>query len=144
MKAKEVAKATRRWAELVVRTEWARGGYGQSDLGGFCALATIELYRQLKGAGHCPRICLARDDDFNYHCFVLLDGKVVDVTASQFGHQAVVVRKPAVRLWYWRPFKVYKTLAGFKSRLRADDWDCEVPLEVRQRAWEEAGNGQRA
>lgn len=74
LKMYRIALRTREWAEkLAKRKDLAE------DLCGLCAIASGHLHRELRNEGY--RSVLATHDN---HCFVLLNGYVVDVTASQF------------------------------------------------------------
>lgn len=74
LKVYRIALRAREWAEGVVRRKRL-----DPTLCGMCAIASGHLHRKLRKAGF--RSVLATHDA---HCFVLLNGYVVDITASQF------------------------------------------------------------
>lgn len=56
-----------------------------SDLSGWCARASGELFRLLEAQGRTPELHLwTWDRDASAHVFVVCDDHVVDVTATQF------------------------------------------------------------
>lgn len=73
-----IAKRSRLWAEARAKS------YGYPyDLCGMCAITAGHLHRALRQAGFKSVIACGP-----FHCFVLLNGYVVDVTATQFeGHR---------------------------------------------------------
>jgi hypothetical protein len=58
-----------------------------AHLQGACGYGSVMLFEELKRAGYKPRIAQGSG-----HWFVVCDGKLVDVTATQFGQPKVVVR----------------------------------------------------
>jgi hypothetical protein len=54
-----------------------------ADLCGMCALAAAELHDMLSAVGFKPQIAVSVQE-FESHCFILCDGYIVDVTATQF------------------------------------------------------------
>jgi hypothetical protein len=74
---REIAHDVRKWAELLYETEcndeWS------SDLCGLCGIASAELTTRLQSAGYPAKFILGFG-----HCWVKLDNKYIDVTATQF------------------------------------------------------------
>ena len=71
---KQIAKEVRVWGELL-----ERNGICFENLRGLCAICSVELFTRLQKEGYKPLFC------FNTcHAFVVVDNKIVDVTASQF------------------------------------------------------------
>jgi hypothetical protein len=76
----KLAKAVRKSAENYTK----RAGDGHEfdqDLGGMCAIASRALWRVLKNHGYKPKFVHTGD---GFHCWVELDGWILDVTATQF------------------------------------------------------------
>lgn len=71
------------------------------DLQGYCILASRDLFDRLEAAGYEPEFAIHKEPSAN-HCFVVCDGYVVDVTATQFGQPPVVVipASEAVEPWW--------------------------------------------
>lgn len=131
---RSVATEVRAQAE----TRGAAAGFPEG-LCGFCALGSRLLFRALKREGLSPELVLAiwPEDHFAWyltrptitqeqysHCYVLCEGYVLDVTASQFGQPNVVVRRKhsAARERFWRPSARYRSEGGLIYRLRRDGW----------------------
>lgn len=79
-----VALRVREWAEKWNR----RTGQFDSDLCGMCAIAAGKLHHELTKSGVKATIISCRN-----HCFVEWNRHVVDVTATQFGFEPVLLRK---------------------------------------------------
>jgi hypothetical protein len=73
------AKKVRAWAEDIARNT----GRDAQTLKGMCAIAAFELFSRLKADPKLRgrTIVFAKSE---FHAFVLVDGLVVDVTATQF------------------------------------------------------------
>lgn len=75
-----IASNVRDWAE-----EQAAGTYMAGTLEGMCAIASAELWRQLKQAGIDARIRVWQHRNNEMcHVFLVVDDYVLDVTATQF------------------------------------------------------------
>jgi len=149
---RNIAERARQWAEHVIDTEWAAHNMYGPTMSGFCALAAIELFRRLYNAGFDPRLVLstdtgqpyiyARDGCIDYgegHCYVLCDGYVIDITATQFGKKKIEIRgqRNIRNEWFWNPVLTFKTISGFRRRLLADCWGEEavtMPRRILYRA----------
>jgi hypothetical protein len=77
---KHIAKQVRNWAEDRAFSDTYNDNH---DLCGYCAIASAELFFQLKNNGFDPMI-VAHDNDGNCHVFIELFDHIIDVTATQF------------------------------------------------------------
>lgn len=128
-----VALETRAWAEENVEKIL---NYPALDLGGLCAVAASELFIRLGKIGVQSTLCSVSTDDGG-HCFVEVDGWIVDVTATQFGSEFGSIeifsskRKPARFTkkgdrWWKDPMK-FSSIKELKKYLA--DWpDNQQPL----------------
>jgi len=84
---RKIAHGVRVWAESLVasRDEELVPWGADDDLGMMCAISSYRLFTALKKAGLKP--AFAANDE---HAFVICDGWIVDVTATQFGHSEKV------------------------------------------------------
>lgn len=73
-----------------VRGYFERGvkllGKYDPDLCGLCGIASIFLYQRLKNEGYEPQMATSTS-----HIYIICDGKIVDITATQFGLDPVVI-----------------------------------------------------
>lgn len=76
---KKIAQQTRAWAHRHRHKVDV-----EEDLCGMCAIAAGELHKRLKVAGFSAVIALRNTEDEG-HAFVICEGHIVDVTATQFG-----------------------------------------------------------
>lgn len=84
-KVLDIANEARAWAEKKQRNY--QFFYAQ-NLCGMCAKASGYLFEQLKEAGIPAKLALTSN-----HCFVLVDNHIVDITATQFGREKVMVKE---------------------------------------------------
>ena len=113
-----IAKRTRAWAEALAR----RHGF-PPDLCGLCATASAQLMLALRAKGY--------DAVFheNYgHCFVVLNGYIIDITATQFGkrnkvfiHQYPLPKRGEWKDYWWTRSKA-RTFNGVRRIQRRQDW----------------------
>lgn len=113
-----IARRVRRWAERVAASN---NDYG-ADLAGMCAVASRQLLTELLSAGYQAKVAYQWN-----HCFVLVEGYIVDITATQFNQPKVIVRcldraKKRGLPQYWRHTNTYKTSYGLNRRLIKDHW----------------------
>lgn len=66
-------------------------GYSE-DLGGMCAVASAALHFRLLQNGYKSRIVWTSANRRCTHCFVEVNKKIVDITASQFGLRRIEIR----------------------------------------------------
>jgi hypothetical protein len=95
MTVREIAEDVRMWAEVL--QEKAKRWSG--DLCGMCAIASLELAHRLSRHGYDPVLAITE-----WHCFVLVHDCewVVDITATQFGDDEVVIRPwRDSNGWHW-------------------------------------------
>jgi hypothetical protein len=117
-----IATRVRRWAE-----KYAEENNHYNDLCGMCAIASGELWRELRREGGNPILCL-KDDGPGAHVFVECSGYLVDITATQFEENRVVVRRKELawkqRDW-WQPTWKCKFITEFRAHQRKDGWPKE-------------------
>lgn len=115
--AKARASEIRIEARLIrarARTYARRFNYPK-DLCGLCHIAALATFRKL--GGHIEI------DHAGEHCWAVVDGFVVDVTATQFDGPPVVVSAGRAQPYFvYTPGRVYKTERGFRNALREWDW----------------------
>jgi hypothetical protein len=108
-----IARAVREWAE----ERAAQFGDSDPQLSCYCAIASAKMSLMLNEAGIKHRIGYAYAP-IGGHMFILIDGWIVDVTATQFGEdEKILVRHThATRLpWYHR---VKQTFMSAQTMLR--------------------------
>lgn len=118
-----IARRTRAWAERVQQTRNPDNEFCE-DLGGMCAIASMQLHRQLVGAGISATLAASR-----YHCFVIVTLErrrhVVDITATQFGKEAVFIRPlvqaSSVAEW-WKPSRLFSQRPALREYLSNAQW----------------------
>ncbi len=74
----DIANDVRDWCERIAEREYRR-----EDLNGMCAIASAELWKRLKKAGHTAMICLCEEDN-GCHVFIQYYDHIIDITATQF------------------------------------------------------------
>lgn len=83
-------------AELIRLARWSRALFDEGNtktklfpphLGGACAIASAFIFNALEQAGYEAAIVSGRG-----HTFVVCEGWLVDITATQFGQPGIVVR----------------------------------------------------
>src|SRR5258705_13818491 len=83
-----ITQRARYWAEDYVQEEWNEGNeWFDNDLCGMCAIASAKLWLELKAVGYEPMIVWSPVE----HFFVLLDGHVIDITATQYNESEIVI-----------------------------------------------------
>ena len=117
-----IAKDVREWAE-----NYAFENDFPDDLCGVCAIASGELWRRLADARIKSQIY--RDYEHS-HCFIVCDNHIVDVTASQFGQENIVIKHVNDRTdkeinYYWNMAKFYNTVKDFKIYQTKVKWAKE-------------------
>jgi hypothetical protein len=70
---------------VVELEEEEEGNYADGTLGGFCAIASRALWAVLRRHGFKPEFKCARLVDRGLHCWIELEGYIIDITATQFG-----------------------------------------------------------
>jgi len=108
-----VAAAVREWAERMQ----AELGHWADDLGGMCAVASYELFLALRRRG--VDAAFAHNPG---HAFVIVADRVVDITATQFDEEAVLIRRLDEASGHWKvrhrsrsPRQIKQTLRNWPS-----------------------------
>ncbi len=121
----KIATEVREWAE-----DWNKlHDMFSYDLCGMCAIAAAELHRALVLNGYEPLIIVSEDNGA-CHCFVVCDGYLLDVTATQFGefyNEPVVVlpynKSTKSQLYhYGNPTYILENSHQLKVYQRTEDW----------------------
>lgn len=117
-KVRAIGRETRAWAERVAK----RTGEYPRDLCGMCAIAAGRLHKELRKAGF--ESVLAANSG---HCFVLVKGYVVDVTATQFEgfeRRKVVVERFMKVHWHehWNINKTSTSRREMRQYQLAEGW----------------------
>jgi hypothetical protein len=130
----KLAKQVRLWAE----TKSERYDF-PTDLSGMCCIVSRKLFRVLKANGLKPKIHL-RQARWDSHAFVVCNGWIVDVTASQFGKIRVwVVRQEKYATGKWKTTEVFNSDRTFLRFMRKIHWsECQTTLRERLKTpkWE--------
>ena len=66
-----------------VRDYYSQKEYCGKYMDEHCAIASYKLFEELKQANYSPALVVGEFPEFG-HCWIELDGKVVDITAQQF------------------------------------------------------------
>lgn len=120
-----VAQKVREWTQK----QADRKSYYAHSLMGWCAIASAQLFRELKKAGVDSTIHLYDGED-GCHCFIVVDNHVIDVTATQFDEfvdkQIVILPKSKAEKYYF-----YKTTETFNlpTALRDYQLDTDWPRD---------------
>jgi|SRR5579871_1625802 len=100
----ELGRALRRELKPIIEKGKQEGScYG--DFGGACGLMSYALYTALKRLGRKPVLALAGPPTQSFqHCWVEVDGLIVDLTATQFGYTKPVQITTRPSEWH-KPLK---------------------------------------
>lgn len=134
-KIRECAKQAREWAEEVTGPE---GPYKYIDesMCGLCAIASVYLGYLLKKAGYQPIYALRVSN----HCFIVCEGFVIDVTATQFNRKPIEIlpvleaRKHCDR-WgsvIWSIDESFTSPHYLVRRLKKDNWPEEQVPKIKE------------
>lgn len=102
---------------------------GNHDLDCYCAIASFKIWSALKKLGYSPTFVeylggkygeLCR---YEGHCFVICNGYLIDVTATQFGWKEPVVVRTFREELYWYITHSARTVDGIKKLLK--NWPVE-------------------
>jgi ribosomal protein S21 len=128
-----VATDVRYWAEGRARPE-------DSDLNGWCAKASAQLFRELQEEGIPAEIHMwAWHNDESAHVFVVVEDHVVDVTATQFRqfvNKPVVImhKREAEAYEFYRTERVFADADELRKHQKKTRWPAEqVAYEVKMR-----------
>ena len=120
----QLAELARSWAEGYAMTYNEQYpscvGYGKG-LDGMCAIASSHLWFLFQDAGFKPTIAGAHQPGLGAHVFVILDGEIWDITATQFAKAIPeVVNMPlevaSKSRWYWNPKLTFDTPAELRNK----------------------------
>jgi hypothetical protein len=107
---------------------WAEGRSQREDLGGWCAIASAQLYRELVKEGFTPEIHMwSWQRDASAHVFVVVEDHVVDVTATQFKQfrdKPVVIMhcREAEAYTFYQTVDVFKTADALRAHQKRTRW----------------------
>jgi hypothetical protein len=100
------------------------------DLEGYCARGSAILWRELQKNGISAKICVA-DDNNECHVFLKVRHQILDITATQFGWHAVIVRScRGLKEWYWRESYSFKTIEDLIAYQKRTGWPTEQVAEL--------------
>lgn len=124
-KLKRIARGVREY----LQDEWVakdKSSFGyDKDLAGLCGHASVILFQRLKKLGMKPKVISGVS-----HYFVVCNGFLVDITASQFGQAKICVRKynkvkEIIKsqercLDFWKEQTTYNSLRGQLKEIARD------------------------
>jgi len=92
----------------------------------YCAIASFRIWRKLKQLGYTPIFVVYNGTEesigslgeFESHCFVICDGYLIDVTATQFRISEKVIVRPHKKELYWLVTHSAKTHKEIKELLK--------------------------
>ncbi len=121
----KVARRTRRWA-MRNRDKFDIW----SDLGGMCAIASAKLFRNLQAEGIPAELHVAVARDYCAHVYVVVNGHIVDITATQFSekHSAVLITersKETRSKWWWQSTHKFQTVEALVAYQLKAGWPTE-------------------
>lgn len=124
------AKRVRRYVESLAKDEHVR-----QSLLGYCAIASAELFRQLKKVGVDDVQLAMWIDDYGMtaHVFLLWQQYVVDITATQFARDGRDIKDVEIRplneamnmLEEWQPLHVFEDPIDLRRNQMEEDWPEE-------------------
>jgi hypothetical protein len=126
----DVAKQCRKWVENHAK---AIDICNDPDLGGWCAIASAHLHDQLVERGFSSRIAYN-----SHHCFVIVGGHIVDITATQFGERYKKIHvqplnRKVVRPERWYIGRTFGSVKGLRNYMEREGWPPEqISLEGAQ------------
>jgi hypothetical protein len=113
-KCYNAARRARRWAEA----NWHRFEVFDEDLEGMCGIASCILLQELEKEGIDAKIYEAE-----CHAYVMYDGYIIDVTATQFGGPKIMFRRRKKEESYeWYAGKSFTSAKAFVKHQRAVGW----------------------
>lgn len=92
--------------------EWAEGNRGHCppSLEMMCARASGELFKKLKRAGYKPELVF-----IEFHCFVVCEGYIIDITATQYNYTNTYDRVEIVPWTSGRKNQIWKGPIRFRT-----------------------------
>lgn len=124
---RKIAHRVRRWAEKIAQKY--PDYFGEEDLSCLCGVASGKLLWTLKQAGIKAQIAVSE-----CHAFVLWNGYVVDITATQipYGREKVEIFKESMidemndhDLWWYDIKRKFNSITAFINFQREVDWSIE-------------------
>jgi hypothetical protein len=99
------------------------------SLQGWCVKCSYKLFKKLRQKKLNPTFCASK-----YHCFVLCDDFLIDVTATQFGEKPIIVEKFSKeheeRFWDIKNSDKFKSIKLLNSFLINHWYQPEWPQEL--------------
>ena len=111
----EVATSVRKKMVRVAKDE----GFS-TDLCGLCLRASTVLHKALSRAGVKSKLIMGEYGGLE-HCWVTVEGTIVDITGTQFGLKAILIAEPGSNA----ASKYFQQLTGKKLRDRAALWPID-------------------
>lgn len=93
-----------------------------SNLSGLCGVSAGKVHLRMKKLGYKSRIICNK-----WHCFNLVNGQLVDCTASQFNLPDIYIGPFPDSRWFYSIEKVFKTARELFNWQRRQDW-CESQI----------------
>jgi hypothetical protein len=115
MVSKKTIKKIQKVRKLLVQTT------DNKTLTGWCAVGAYILFLLLNKK-HKPYFCVNK-----HHCFIEINGKYYDITASQFGDKAIVIVGHGTKKWYYE--NSIKTRSTVKIKKLLKDWKSPTPYK---------------
>jgi hypothetical protein len=98
-RVKRIAYRVREKCELYALNVISRD-LDPKELMGLCAIASFTLCTELEKAGIEAEVYEGKYDTWFEHCWVVVDDKIVDITATQFGTKRRVSVRKDTSEWY--------------------------------------------
>jgi len=127
----EVLKLAR-WVRRRVKRWVLNNPEIMTDMTGACAIASYALYRVLRAKGWGAEFCCGTSE-WKGHCWVELNGHVLDITATQFDGPVIAVfpiRRPP--MWFSKAVTGLKTLQGKTAEIEVESWESQSPIMYRR------------
>lgn len=122
-----IASRVRDWAE-----EIAAQYELPASLCGLCAIAARKLFRELKKSGYSSELMIHHKDSLA-HAFVVCQGFIIDVTATQFGKERIFITPAGAKnlAEYWKPTYVCRSEKSFIRKQRGPVFWCEREITLK-------------
>lgn len=114
----QLAEKAREWAE---KEQEKNPKSFKKNLTGLCAKANSYLFSLLKENQIESHIVIN-----NYHCFLLYEGYVIDVTATQFGEKRILIEEyPNMNYWAYKKELVFSSVEALLKYQKKSGWKSE-------------------
>lgn len=115
----QAAEQARQWTEAKYKVYDC-----DDDMCGMCGVSTMYLSRLLKQENIHHNLCVADD---RRHCFVVCEQLIVDVTATQFSEDRVVIVSAKdtdrdINRWYWKASHTFSSEQELRQHLIDQKW----------------------